>query len=201
MLRHGKRNADARVCWRQQAANRCSKRAGLQSGREQATAAPVRRASARSRGERQVCGIAGIFQLQGRPVPQLRPALRVMNDLQRHRGPDGVGSWTHRRGHVGLAHRRLSIIDLSTGANQPMTDSAGNWISFNGEIYNYLELRRELGPERFRTQSDTEVILLAYQRWGEDCVHHLRGMFAFLLWDEARQRLFCARDRFGIKPL
>lgn len=148
-----------------------------------------------------MCGIAGIFQLQGRPVPQLRPALRVMNDLQRHRGPDGVGSWTHRRGHVGLAHRRLSIIDLSTSANQPMTDSAGNWISFNGEIYNYLELRRELGPERFRTQSDTEVILLAYQRWGEDCVHHLRGMFAFLLWDEARQRLFCARDRFGIKPL
>jgi asparagine synthase (glutamine-hydrolysing) len=98
-----------------------------------------------------------------------------------------------------LAHRRLSIIDLGTG-NQPMTDGAGNWLTFNGEIYNYRELRAELGESLFRTTSDTEVILQAYLRWGEECVNHLRGMFAFALWDERRRQLFCARDRFGIKP-
>ena len=105
----------------------------------------------------------------------------------------------HPRRHVGLAHRRLSIIDLASG-DQPMSDEAGNWISFNGEIFNYRELREELGAETFRTTSDTEVILAAYRRWGEECLHHLRGMFAFALWDEQRQVLFCARDRFGIKP-
>ena len=81
-----------------------------------------------------------------------------------------------------------------------MRDAAGNWIAFNGEIYNYLELREELGRKSFRTTSDTEVILAAYRRWGADCVNHFRGMFAFALWDEAAGRLFCARDRFGIKP-
>ena len=148
-----------------------------------------------------MCGVAGVLHLSAEPVPGLAATLAVMNDLQRHRGPDGSGQWQHRRGHVGLAHRRLSIIDLTPGAGQPMTDRAGNWLSFNGEIYNYVELRKELGPDRFVTSSDTEVILHAYQKWGEACVEHLRGMFAFLLWDEARQRLFCARDRFGIKPL
>jgi asparagine synthase (glutamine-hydrolysing) len=148
-----------------------------------------------------MCGVAGAVHLSAQAIPQLGPALGVMGELQRHRGPDGAGQWEHPRGHIGLAHRRLSIIDLSTSAGQPMTDRAGNWLSFNGEIYNYLELRQELGPERFATHSDTEVILHAYQQWGEQCVEHLRGMFAFLLWDEARQRLFCARDRFGIKPL
>jgi asparagine synthase (glutamine-hydrolysing) len=122
-----------------------------------------------------------------------------MNVLQQHRGPDGEGVWQHPRQHVGLAHRRLSIIDLTSG-QQPMHDRAGNWITYNGEIYNYLELRDELGPQQFVTTSDTEVILHAYRRWGVDCVTHLRGMFAFALWDEARQTLFCARDRFGIKP-
>ena len=122
-----------------------------------------------------------------------------MNQLLRHRGPDGEGAWWHERGFVGLAHRRLSIIDLSTG-DQPMKDPAGNWITYNGEVYNYIELREELGAEDFQTTSDTEVVLAAYRRWGKDCVTHLRGMFAFALWDEARQELFCARDRFGIKP-
>jgi asparagine synthase (glutamine-hydrolysing) len=148
-----------------------------------------------------MCGVAGILHLSGGPLGQLGSGLRVMNDLQSHRGPDGAGEWEHRRRHVGLAHRRLSIIDLTASAGQPMTDGAGNWISFNGEIYNYLELRQELGRHRFKTDSDTEVILQAYRTWGETCVDHLRGMFAFLLWDEDRQRLFCARDRFGIKPL
>jgi len=123
-----------------------------------------------------------------------------MDVLQRHRGPDGRGFWVHPQLGVGLGHRRLSIIDLESGA-QPMSDEAGNWISFNGEIYNYIELRELLGPHGFRTTSDTEVILAAYRKWGVDCVEHLRGMFAFVLWDDARRLLFCARDRFGIKPL
>jgi len=132
-------------------------------------------------------------------VAHLSRALQVLNQLQQHRGPDGAGEWQHNHGHVGLAHRRLSIIDLQTGA-QPMADHAGNWLVFNGEIYNYLELRQQLGEEHFRTDSDTEVILQAYRKWGGACVGHFRGMFAFALWDEERQSLFCARDRFGIKP-
>jgi asparagine synthase (glutamine-hydrolysing) len=123
-----------------------------------------------------------------------------MNHLQRHRGPDGEGAWTHPHGFVSLGHRRLSIIDLDSG-QQPMSDGAGNWITYNGETYNYVELRAQLPGAAFRTQSDTEVILHAYRKWGQDCLGELRGMFAFVLWDEANQTLFCARDRFGIKPL
>lgn len=147
-----------------------------------------------------MCGIAGFIALDNRPVEAGVRRLEVMNYLQRHRGPDGNGTWLHPQGHVGFSHRRLSVIDLSDGAAQPMTDSHGNWLVFNGEIYNYLELRRELGVENFRTTSDTEVILHAWRRWGEDCVNHFRGMFAFALWDEASSTLYCARDRFGIKP-
>jgi asparagine synthase (glutamine-hydrolysing) len=146
-----------------------------------------------------MCGIAGALNSTLERLPNLERCLHVMNELHKHRGPDGHGIWHHERQHVGFAHRRLSIIDLATG-EQPMSDGAGNWITYNGEIYNYLELRAELGPERFVTTSDTEVILQAYRRWGTDCVNHLRGMFAFALWDEASQTLFCARDRFGIKP-
>ncbi|HEX3229371.1 MAG TPA: asparagine synthase (glutamine-hydrolyzing) [Pyrinomonadaceae bacterium] len=146
-----------------------------------------------------MCGIAGALNLSAAEIPNLGRRLGVMNQLLRHRGPDGEGAWWHERGFVGLAHRRLSIIDLSTG-DQPMKDPAGNWITYNGEVYNYIELREELGAEDFQTTSDTEVVLAAYRRWGKDCVTHLRGMFAFALWDEARQELFCARDRFGIKP-
>jgi asparagine synthase (glutamine-hydrolysing) len=122
-----------------------------------------------------------------------------MNRLLAHRGPDGEGTWLHDRGHVGFAHRRLEIIDLETG-QQPMHDGAGNWITYNGEIYNYLELRRELGEVSFRTTSDTEVVLRAFRRWGPACVERLRGMFAFAIWDEAEEQVFCARDPFGIKP-
>lgn len=147
-----------------------------------------------------MCGIAGILNFRSQSVPRLESRLEVMNELQRHRGPDGQGWWTHDRGHVGLAHRRLSIIDLSESGSQPMTDRAGNWIVFNGEVYNYLELRRELGEENFASSSDTETILFAYRKWGADCVNHLRGMFAFAVWDDKQGTLFCARDRFGIKP-
>jgi asparagine synthase (glutamine-hydrolysing) len=147
-----------------------------------------------------VCGIGAIAGLSQQRVPHARRALQGMNDLLAHRGPDGEGLWVHEAGHVGFAHRRLSIIGLERG-DQPMSDESGNWITFNGEIYNYIELRAELGASRFRTDSDTEVILRAYERWGEDCVSHLRGMFAFVLWDERRRSVFVARDRFGIKPL
>jgi asparagine synthase (glutamine-hydrolysing) len=146
-----------------------------------------------------MCGIAGALSLSTAEIPNLERRIEVMNDLLRHRGPDGEGTWHHARRCAGFAHRRLSIIDLSTG-DQPMTDPAGNWITYNGEIYNYIELREELGAANFKTTSDTEVILAAYRKWGADCVNHLRGMFAFAIWDEGRQALFCARDRFGIKP-
>lgn len=146
-----------------------------------------------------MCGIAGILSLGRRSIPRLSARLEVMNSIQSHRGPDGQGSWSHPAGHVGFGHRRLSIIDLNTG-HQPMSDHRGNWITYNGEIYNFIELRNQLGKEQFRTTSDTEVVLAAYSKWGSNCVDHFRGMFAFALWDESRQVLFCARDRIGIKP-
>ncbi|MFT5128682.1 MAG: asparagine synthase (glutamine-hydrolyzing) [Rhodothermales bacterium] len=147
-----------------------------------------------------MCGIAGAFSLSGQPIQDVHGRLRVMNNLQAHRGPDGEGTWVHNHQHVGFGHRRLSIIDLDQG-QQPMVAESGNSISYNGEIYNYLELRAELSAEfSFRTDSDTEVILAAYEKWGENCVRRLRGMFAFAIWDEARNRLYCARDAFGIKP-
>jgi asparagine synthase (glutamine-hydrolysing) len=147
-----------------------------------------------------VCGIGVVISLADSPVPHLRSALHGINDVLAHRGPDGMGEWTHPRRHVGFAHRRLAIIGLERG-RQPMTDGQGNWLAHNGEIYNYVELRRELGASLFVTDSDTEVILQAYRRWGVDCLERLRGMFAFALWDEEHQRLVVARDRFGIKPL
>lgn len=145
-----------------------------------------------------MCSIAGIFNYNYDIVDNLQRKLSVMNDLQAHRGPDGEGIWKHSDKYIGFAHRRLSIIDLSTG-QQPMKDDSGNWICYNGEIYNYVELREELGVP-CKTSSDTEVVLHAYKRWGEDCVNHLSGMFAFAIWDAAKGKLFCARDHFGIKP-
>jgi asparagine synthase (glutamine-hydrolysing) len=147
-----------------------------------------------------VCGIAGVVDLRGERVPDLSRRLAVMGELIRHRGPDDAGTWEHANGHVGLANRRLSIIDLEFG-RQPMADEAARWITFNGEIYNYPELRRELDGSRFLTGSDTEVLLRAYGRWGLDALLRLRGMFAVAIWDEARDELVLARDRFGIKPL
>jgi asparagine synthase (glutamine-hydrolysing) len=147
-----------------------------------------------------MCGIGAIIHLDEGRLSNLERSLVTMNQLLEHRGPDDTGLWMHAHGHVGFAHRRLQIIDMSTGA-QPMTDERGNWITYNGELYNYIELRRELGEASFRTTSDTEVALRAYARWGPACVERMRGMFAFVVWDEANRRLFAARDRFGIKPL
>ena len=147
-----------------------------------------------------MCGIAGILALNHEPISGLERKLDVMNRLLRHRGPDGDANWANPSHSMGLVHRRLAIIDLTPSGAQPMTDGHGNWIVFNGEIYNYIEVRRELGSENFTTSSDTEVILASYRTWGADCVNHLRGMFAFVIWNERDRTLFCARDRFGIKP-
>src|SRR5262249_29358384 len=123
-----------------------------------------------------MCGIGAIVSLRGEPVPALERRLTHMNELLRHRGPDGEGMWLHDRRHTGFAHRRLAIIDLQTG-DQPMTDERGNWITYNGEVYNYVELRDELGLDVFRTTSDVEVVLRAYDRWGTRSLDRLRGMF------------------------
>ena len=149
-----------------------------------------------------MCGIAGLVLLSpsdGARLPDDAAAhVRAMLDSMAYRGPDGQG--IHCNGPVCLGHRRLSIIDLAGGA-QPM-DNGRHVLTFNGEIYNYRELRALLEEEgfRFRTASDTEVLLAAYARWGTDCLSRLDGMFAFALWDAPRRRLFCARDRFGKKP-
>lgn len=148
-----------------------------------------------------MCGIAGIVDLRGASLPGAGARVAVMDRYLAHRGPDGRGEWINAANSVALLHRRLAIIDLSDTGQQPMTGENGTVITYNGEIYNYVELRREMAAHwGFHSTSDTEVILAAYARWGDACVDHLRGMFAFAIWDEKRQRLFCARDRFGIKP-
>lgn len=146
-----------------------------------------------------MCGITGILNFRGRPVD--REQLREMTDRLAHRGPDG--SEQHVDSVIGLGHRRLAIIDLATG-QQPMSNADGStWLVANGEIYNFRELRRELEARGrvFRTNSDCEVIVHGYDEWGVDVVDHLRGMFAFAIWDGRRRQLFLARDRVGIKPL
>lgn len=147
-----------------------------------------------------MCGICGELRLDGQTADL--PAIgRMMDKLQR-RGPDHGGSYTD--GALGFGHRRLSIIDLSENSDQPMHDPALRLaVVFNGTIYNYRELRRELQTlgYRFFSEGDTEVILKAYAAWGEDCVKRFNGMFAFALWDQHQRRLFMARDRLGIKPL
>jgi asparagine synthase (glutamine-hydrolysing) len=146
-----------------------------------------------------MCGICGIFDLSGNPIS--REALARMNNVIRHRGPDGEGELVDRE--VGLGHRRLSIIDLG-GGGQPIGNEDGSLqVVFNGEIYNFIELRQELKQfgHRFRTDSDTEVIVHAYEQWGADCVRRFNGMFAFALWDSRQRQLFLARDHLGIKPL
>jgi asparagine synthase (glutamine-hydrolysing) len=147
-----------------------------------------------------MCGIAGILLFNSSErVDATR--LDGMRDVMTHRGPDGAGSWLD--GPLGLGHRRLAIIDVA-GGRQPMTNEDGNvWGVFNGEIYNHRVLRSELEARghRYRTRTDTETILHLYEEHGDRVVEHLHGMFALAIWDQARQRLFLARDRLGIKPL
>ncbi len=146
--------------------------------------------------------MCGIFGIVGKDGPVREEQVRALTDLVSHRGPDGFG--LHIEGNVGLGHRRLAIIDLSANAAQPMRHaSAPIWITFNGAIFNYLELRRELEDQgtTFRSASDTEVLLNAYLAWGPKCLERLNGMWAFAIHDRRDNSLFCARDRFGIKPL
>ena len=147
-----------------------------------------------------MCAIAGILKYDQRE--RVEPArLERMAEVQRHRGPDGAGLWID--GPIGLAHRRLAIIDVS-GGHQPMTNEDEScWIVFNGEIYNHAILRREMerAGHRYRTRSDTETILHLYEEYGSSCVDRLQGMFAFAIWDRRQRRLLVVRDRLGIKPL
>ena len=147
-----------------------------------------------------MCGIAGILNGDGRPVDARE--LTLITRALAHRGPDGEGLYIE--GHVGLGHRRLAILDLSSEGHQPMPCADGRYmVILNGEIFNFLEIRRELEAlgHRFRSQSDTEVIGYAYHEWGADCVHRFNGMWAFAVWDSLRHELFLSRDHFGIKPL
>lgn len=154
-----------------------------------------------------MCGIAGLLNITHRARAPLRPALlTAMADSMKHRGPDGSGVWVNEDAYLGMSHRRLSIIDLSDAAAQPMHDVSNELtIVYNGEIYNHAELRQQLtnlGHRNWQTDhSDTEVLLAAYKEWGVDCLSRLRGVFAFGLWDSQRKRLFLARDRIGVKPL
>ncbi|MBV8728924.1 MAG: asparagine synthetase B, partial [Acidobacteriia bacterium] len=147
-----------------------------------------------------MCGINGLFYFD--PTRAAEPAVvNRMREVATHRGPDDHGTYFH--GNVGLGFNRLSIIDLS-GGHQPMAnEDQAVWIVFNGEIYNFEALYQELVScgHRFRTRSDTEAIVHAWEEYGENCVQHLRGMFSFAIYDERRRILFIARDRLGIKPL
>jgi asparagine synthase (glutamine-hydrolysing) len=175
-----------------------------------------------------MCGIAGIIELNSTPLDLA--LVKGMARIQQHRGPDGEGFFWDNGAHavwvefngqaqslprdlagqhaeraprVALAHRRLAIIDLSPAGRQPMSDAAQRyWITYNGEVYNYIELRRELESlgYSFRSGTDTEVILAAYTEWGADCLSRFNGMWAFAIWDAKERTLFCARDRFGVKP-
>ena len=147
-----------------------------------------------------MCGICGIFNMNGEPVSSV--SLRRMTDAIAHRGPDGEGFYTDS--FIGLGHRRLAIIDLTPAAHQPMVTRDGQFaISYNGEVYNFQEIRAQLQSlgHQFHSRSDSEVILYAYNQWGPKCVERFNGMFAFAIWDKKRQELFLARDRYGIKPL
>ena len=151
-----------------------------------------------------MCGINGLFAYHPAAQPATERELLKTRERMHARGPDGCGAWWDANRRCGLGHRRLSIIDLSDRAAQPMTGEEGNLVVvFNGEIYNYPALRKKLEAEgdRFATASDTEVLLHLYTRHGAEMVQHLRGMFAFAIWDDRKQGLFLARDPYGIKPL
>ena len=147
-----------------------------------------------------MCGIAGILHLDGAPASS--EVLKKMTDAIAYRGPDGEGQWVD--GSVGLGHRRLAIIDLSDAGSQPMVSADGRYLlSYNGEVYNFKDLRSELNAAgySFKSKTDSEVVLHAFAKWGPKCVHRFNGMFAFAVWDRKDNTLHLARDRYGIKPL
>jgi asparagine synthase (glutamine-hydrolysing) len=152
-----------------------------------------------------MCGIVGALSLNAEKFRVSDSYLRPMRDAMEHRGPDGFGLWLEANGKVGFGHRRLSIIDLSDAAAQPMVSKDGQVVlTYNGEVYNHAEIRQELeeaGIKDWQSHSDTEVILKAYMHWGIDCLHKFRGMFALAIWDGKTEEMFLVRDRVGIKPL
>src|SRR3989442_7925075 len=151
-----------------------------------------------------MCGIVGYFQFRGDPDPALPRWVQSARDQLTHRGPDGAGLYVSADGRCVLGHRRLAILDLSAAGAQPMPNEDDTvWIVFNGEIYNYLRLRKELvaSGHRFRSAGDTEVIVHLYEEGGDNLVHRLDGMFAFVIYDARRRQLLGARDRLGVKPL
>src|SRR5262245_42333431 len=147
-----------------------------------------------------MCGIAGIIAAD-RLHPDESMRATVMRDVLTHRGPDGAGLFVDRG--AALAHRRLSIVDLA-GGHQPLANEDESvWVTYNGEIYNHASVRPllEAAGHRYRTRSDTETIVHAYEEWGDDCVHRFRGMFAFGIWDSRQRRFLLVRDRLGVKPV
>ncbi len=153
-----------------------------------------------------MCGLAGALAFKNSSFAVTEPFINLMRDAMSHRGPDGADTWISEDGRIGLGHRRLSIIDLSDAATQPMSNEDGSlWVVFNGEIYNHAAVRAELeaiGKHRWQTShSDTEVILHAFEQWGIGCLEKFRGMFAIALWDTRARELWLIRDRIGIKPL
>lgn len=153
-----------------------------------------------------MCGIVGALSFKTSNFTITEPYIIAMRDTMQHRGPDGAGVWVSDDGRVGLGHRRLSIIDLSNAAAQPMSNEDGTlWVSFNGEIYNHADIREELeklaGRQWKTDHSDTEVIIHAFEQWGIDCIEKFRGMFAIAIWDAKSRELWLIRDRIGIKPL
>ncbi len=146
-----------------------------------------------------MCGISGVVSFKDTLAIQV---IEKMNDSLIHRGPDGFGAWLNHEKNVGFGHRRLSILDLSDNGAQPMHLSDRYTITYNGEIYNFKEIREELISQgySFRSETDTEVILVAFHVWGQECLHKFDGMFAFAIYDQSTKKIFCARDRFGEKP-
>ena len=153
-----------------------------------------------------MCGINGIFSFKNSSFTVTESIVTKMRDTMEHRGPNGGQTWVSPDRRIGFGHRRLSIIDLSENASQPMSNHDQSiWITFNGEIYNHEEIRKEihaLSPTPWITNhSDTEVVVKAFELWGIDCIHRFRGMFAIAFWDARKRELYLVRDRIGIKPL
>ena len=148
-----------------------------------------------------MCGVSGIMYFNKNSFV-IKKQIHNMNFILKHRGPDASGIWISKNKNIGLGHTRLSIIDLSKQANQPFIDKTKSYIlTFNGEIYNYAEIKEMLIEKRheFKTKnSDTEILLLSYTEWGKKCLNYFRGMFAFALWDEKLQKLWLVRDRLGV---
>ena len=148
-----------------------------------------------------MCGIAGIYNLNGNAVDLNN--LKQFTDAMLHRGPDGAGYELYNNDTLGFGHRRLSILDLSEAGKQPLNYLERYSITFNGEIFNFLEIRNELisNGYKFKTDTDTEVVLAAFNEFGKDCLLKFNGMWALAIWDKKENSLFLSRDRFGVKPL